>query len=108
MLTPLLNKPGATDAHYFVIIIVLLLLILALSAWQWATSLPRPVQSLIGWASVVLVVLLASELLPLQEFVLAGRQIGLEALAWMDAHPLVVLLVLPALMFGSIFWRRPV
>src|SRR4051812_37300187 len=106
MLSSLLQKSSGTD-HYFIIIIVLLLLILALSAWNWATTLPRPLQSLIGWAAVVLAFLLASELLPWQQYAIAGHQIGLEALKWMDGRPLIVLLVLPALLFGSIFWNNP-
>jgi hypothetical protein len=107
MLSSLLQRSSGSD-HFFIIIIVLLLLILALSAWNWATTMPRPVQALIGWAAVILVFLLASELLPWQATVAVGQQIGLDAFAWMDGHPMIVLLVLPALMFGSLMWRKQI
>jgi hypothetical protein len=107
MLSSLLQKTSGSE-HFFIIIIVLLLLILALSAWNWATTMPRWVQALLGWAAVLLVVVLASELLPWQETAAAGRQIGLDAFAWMDGHPMLVLLVLPALMFGSLMWRKQI
>jgi hypothetical protein len=106
MLSSLLQKSSGSD-HFFIIIIVLLLLILALSAWNWATTMPRWVQALIGWATFFLVILLSTELLPWQKYALLGHQIGLEALKWMDTRPWV-LLVLLALMFGSILWKNPV
>lgn len=106
MVSTLLQKTSGSD-HAFIVIIVLLLLILAMVAWTWVRDLPGPVKSLIGWAAFLLALLLASELLPWQKFALAGHQVGLEALKWMDAHPLVILLVLPILMFGSIFWQNP-
>jgi hypothetical protein len=107
MLSSLLQKSSGSD-HFFIIIIVLLLLILALSAWNWATTLPRPLQALLGWAAFFLALLLASELLPWQQYAVLGHYIGLEALKWMDDRPLIALLVLPALLVGSIFWRNPV
>src|SRR5262249_4043277 len=94
--------------HFYIIIIVLLLLILALSVWNWATTLPRPLQSVIGWAAGVLAVVLASELLPWQKYALLGHQVGLEAVKWIDARPLITLLVLPLLLLGTIFGRKPV
>jgi len=107
MLSSLLQKSSGSD-HMFIIIIVLLLVILTLSAWNWATTMPRWVQSLLGWAGVLLIIVLASELLPWQATVAVGQQKGLEALAWLDARPLIVLLALPALMFGSLMWRKQV
>jgi len=107
MLSSLLQKSSGSD-HFFIIIIVLLLLILALSAWNWAVALPGPLRSLLGWAAFFLALLLVSELLPWQRYALLGHQIGLEALKWVDSRPLIVLLALPLLLFGSIFWKNPV
>lgn len=106
MITSYLQKPSSTE-QYLVIIILLLLLVLALVAWNWVTTLPGPIKSLIGWASLILAVLLASELLPWQKFVVLAQGYGAVGMAWMDAHPLVVLLVLPATLFGSVFWNNP-
>ena len=107
MITSYLHKPSSTE-QYLVVIILLLLLVLALVAWQWVTTLPGPIKSVIGWASIVLAVLLASELLPWQQVVTQAQGFGAVGMAWMDTHPLVVLLVLPAMLFGSIFWNNPV
>lgn len=106
MLSSLLQRPNSTE-QYFIIVILLLLLILALVAWNWVTTLPGPLRSLIGWAAVILTVLLTTELVPWQRGVETGAQLGAMGMAWMDAHPLVVLVVLPVLMLGSVLWKNP-
>ena len=106
MVTSLL-KAGDGTAHYFVVIILLLLVILAMVAWNWALTLPGLLKSAVGWAAFILTLLLVTELLPWKKYAIAGQQIGLEAFKWMDARPMFILLVLPALLVGSLLWSNP-